>query len=77
MRLYTMYCIGCPVGISVQCTANPCHKSACPSYTNAICEVDKCTSNSTCISKYYVGFNEVTNICSKLIAKAYCMLYLI
>ena len=73
-----MYCIGCPVGRSVrQCSTNPCHKSACPSYTNAVCEVDKCTSNSTCISKYYVGFNEVTNICSKLIAKACSMLYLI
>ena len=58
------------------CT-NPCHKSSCPSYTNAVCEVDKCTSNSACIAKYYVGFNEVTNICSKLIAKVYCMLYLI
>ena len=53
--------IGCPFGIKPKkCSSDKC--SVCTDFPDAVCYPDQC---SDCSPRYFMGNNDVTNICGK------------
>ena len=57
--------LGCKLGDSRNCNQNPCDKSSCPSYPNAVCELDQCDF-AGCKARFYMIAHEVTDMCGML-----------
>ena len=59
--------VGCSFGQPTKkCSSDICDSSVCTNYPNAICYPDECAD---CSPRYFIGNNEVTNVCGKFLVK--------
>ena len=59
--------VGCSFGQPTKkCSSDICDGSVCTNYPNAVCYSDECAD---CSPRYFIGNDEVTNVCGKFLVK--------